>query len=193
MRIGYARVSTDEQNLALQVDALRQARCDEIYEDHGVSGTQIEREGLSGALAAIGAGDTLVVWKLDRLGRSLAFLIDLINDLGEKGTGFHSLQDGIDTTTSSGKLVFHILGALAEFERDLIRERTKAGMKAARARGKHIGRPHKLTAEQIAHAREVHNPHVAGRRLADLANIFQVSTRTLSRALRTGELSNGTS
>jgi DNA invertase Pin-like site-specific DNA recombinase len=132
MKIGYARVSTGEQDLYLQRDALEAAGCEGIYQDEGISGITIERDGLTQALGALGEGDVLVVWKLDRLGRSLGFLCDLVNHLGQQGAHFQSLTDGIDTTTSSGKLVFHIMGALAEFERDLIRERTRAGMKAAK-------------------------------------------------------------
>jgi DNA invertase Pin-like site-specific DNA recombinase len=132
MKIGYAKVSTDEQNLDLQIDALQSAGCEKIFMDQGISGITKERAGLSEALGAIGKDDILIVWKLDRLGRSLGFLCELVEWLKEQGAGFHSLTDGIDTTTTGGKLVFHIMGALAEFERDLIRERTKAGMKAAK-------------------------------------------------------------
>ena len=136
MKIGYARCSTDEQNLDLQIDALKAAGCEKIYTDEGISGTQERRTGLDECLESMRAGDTLTVWKLDRLGRSLSFLIEFLNSCHEKGFGFHSLTDGIDTATSGGKLVFHIMGALAEFERSLIVERTKAGLNAARpARG----------------------------------------------------------
>src|SRR5215210_753957 len=140
MLIGYARVSTNEQNLDLQRDALQKAGCEQIYDDH-VSGTKARRPGLEQALSHLRPGDTLVVWRLDRLGRSLRHLIDTVTDLQDKGVGFRSLTESIDTTTSSGKLVFHIFGALAEFERDLIRERTSAGLLAARARGRTGGRP----------------------------------------------------
>ena len=132
MKIGYARVSTQEQNLDLQTDALTAAGCEKLFTDEGVSGVIKARSGLDSAIEAVGEGDTLIVWKLDRLGRSLGFLIELIDKLGKKNAGFVALQDGIDTTTSGGKLVFHIMGALAEFERDLISERTTAGMAAAR-------------------------------------------------------------
>src|SRR5215210_9433347 len=130
MLIGYARVSTDEQNLDSQLDALKQANCEQIYTDR-VSGTKAERKGLTEALSHLRAGDTLVVWRLDRLGRSLRHLIDTITILGDRGVGFKSLQENIDTTTSGGKLVFHIFGSMAEFERDMIRERTQAGLQAA--------------------------------------------------------------
>lgn len=135
MLIGYARVSTDDQNLDLQRDALQQAGCEQIFTDT-VSGTKAERKGLTDALSHLRSGDTLVVWRLDRLGRSLRHLIDTVTALQERGIGFKSLQEAIDTTTSGGKLVFHIFGALAEFEREINRERTQAGLTAARARGK---------------------------------------------------------
>src|ERR671929_2209816 len=125
MLIGYARVSTLDQNLDLQIDALRSAGCEDIFTDH-ISGTKARRPGLEQALSHLRPGDTLVVWRLDRLGRSLRHLIDTVTDLQEKGIGFKSLTESIDTTTSGGKLVFHIFGALAEFEREIIRERTHA-------------------------------------------------------------------
>jgi DNA invertase Pin-like site-specific DNA recombinase len=148
MLIGYARVSTDDQNLDLQRDALEKAGCEQIFTDR-ISGTKDRRPGLEEALSHLRPGDTLVVWRLDRLGRSLRHLIDTVTDLQERGIGFKSLQESIDTTTSGGKLVFHIFGALAEFEREIIRERTNAGLQAARARGRNGGRPKKLTNKQI--------------------------------------------
>src|SRR5215216_5037575 len=148
MLIGYARVSTNEQNLDLQRDALQKAGCEQIYDDH-VSGTKARRPGLEQAFSHLRPGDTLVVWRLDRLGRSLRHLIDTVTDLQEKGIGFKSITESIDTTTSGGKLIFHIFGALAEFEREIIRERTKAGLTAARARGKTGGRPKALTDKQV--------------------------------------------
>lgn len=132
MKIGYARVSTDEQNLDLQRRAFEAADCEKIFEDYGVSGTAIERDRLTQALAAVGPSDMQVVWKLDRLGRSLAFLIDLTEKLAKDGAGFESLTDDTKTTTASGKLFFHIMRALAEFERSLISDRTKAGLQSAR-------------------------------------------------------------
>ena len=143
MKVGYARVSTHDQNLALQLDALKQASCEEIYQDQ-VSGAKAKRSGLQDALAYLRQGDTLVVWRLDRLGRSLKHLIEIVTMLDERGIGLQSLQESIDTTTSGGRLVFHIFGALAEFERNLIRERTQAGLHAARARGRKGGRPKAL-------------------------------------------------
>jgi DNA invertase Pin-like site-specific DNA recombinase len=182
MKIGYARVSTDEQNLALQLDALHAAGCEVIYQDVGISGATIERDGLTQAInATMGKGNILVVWKLDRLGRSLGFLCDLVNHLGKQGGHFQSLTDGIDTTTSSGKLVFHIMGALAEFERDLIGERTKAGMKAAKKRGKHIGRPKALSYDKIQHIMEL---IAHGKTQREVAQLFGVSANTVGRAIK---------
>lgn len=135
MNIGYARVSTLDQTLALQRDALAKAECNRVFTDT-MSGTSSERPGLAEALDYVRAGDVLVVWKLDRLGRSLKYLIETINQLNERGIGFRSLTEQIDTTTPGGKLIFHLFGSLAEFERDLIRERTQAGLAAARARGR---------------------------------------------------------
>src|SRR3954471_20100981 len=148
MLIGYARISTDDQNLDLQRDALKQAGCEQIYTDR-VSGTKDNRPGLSEALSHLRAGDTLVVWRLDRLGRSLRHLIDTVTGLQERGIGFKSLTESIDTTTSGGRLVFNIFGSLAEFEREIIKERTNAGLQAARSRGRNGGRPKKLTAKQV--------------------------------------------
>jgi DNA invertase Pin-like site-specific DNA recombinase len=140
MSIGYARVSTEEQTLALQLDALESAGCKRIFEDKA-SGSKQDRPGLTQALDQLREGDVLVVWRLDRLGRSLTQLISTVSGMNERGVGFRSLNEQIDTTTSSGKLVFHIFGALAEFERNLIRDRTHAGLAAARARGRFGGRP----------------------------------------------------
>src|ERR687883_586052 len=147
MLIGYARVSTDEQNLDLQLSALKTAGCEQIYTDK-VSGTKAVRPGLENTFSHLRSGDTLVVWRLDRLGRSLRHLIDTVTTLQDKGIGFKSLTESIDTTTSGGKLVFHIFGALAEFEREIIRERTQAGLQAARARGRNGGRAKKITKKQ---------------------------------------------
>ncbi len=140
MLVGYARVSTTDQNLNLQQDALQVAGCERVLTDT-VSGARVERPGLAAALGECRPGDILVVWKLDRLGRSLPHLVDTVHDLRTRGVGFKSLQEQIDTTTSSGKLIFHLFASLAEFERDLIRERTSAGLTAARARGRKGGRP----------------------------------------------------
>jgi DNA invertase Pin-like site-specific DNA recombinase len=152
MLIGYARISTLDQTLALQQDALTAAGCEHIYTDT-VSGSVTTRPGLTQALSHLRAGDTLVVWRLDRLGRSLSHLIETVRELHGQGIGFRSLQEQIDTTTSGGKLVFHVFGALAEFERDLIRERTYAGLAAARRRGRLLGRPKALTSRKIEQLR----------------------------------------
>ena len=149
MKIGYARISTNEQNLSLQMDALEKADCGKIFHDQ-ISGAKTQRPGLDEALAYLREGDVLVVWRLDRLGRSLKHLIELVNVLEERGIGFQSLQESIDTTTSGGRLIFHIFGALAEFERGLIQERTYAGLAAARARGRTGGRPKALDAKKTA-------------------------------------------
>ena len=140
MLIGYARVSTDDQNLDLQHDALRLAGCEKIYEDR-ISGAKAARPGLAMALEVARDGDVLTVWRLDRLGRSLHDLILLGRKLDERGIGLMSVQEKIDTSSSGGRLVFHMFGALAEFERNLVRERTQAGLNAARARGRKGGRP----------------------------------------------------
>lgn len=148
MKIGYARVSTLEQNKDLQLDALKEAGCKKIFSDKA-SGAKADRPGLVDALKFARPGDSIVVWRLDRLGRSLKHLIEVVEDLEEKGIGFISLQEGFDTTTSGGKLIFQIFGALAEFEKNIIRERTKAGLEAARARGKKGGRKEKLKKDQV--------------------------------------------
>ncbi len=140
MLVGYARVSTDDQTLALQEDALKNVGCERMFTDTA-SGARADRPGLAEAPDFARKGETVVVWRLDRLGRSLRHLIDAIANLEKRGIGFKSLQESIDTTTSGGKLVFHIFGSIAEFERDLIRERTQAGLAAARARGRKGGHP----------------------------------------------------
>ena len=140
MKIGYARVSTDDQNLDLQRDALKKAGCERIYEEKE-SGGKADRPELLRLMEALRPGDTIAVWRLDRLGRSIKNLIETVEKIEAAGAGFQSLTESIDTTTSGGKLIFHIFAALAEFERNLIRERTQAGLKAARARGRNGGRP----------------------------------------------------
>lgn len=186
MLIGYARVSTDEQNLSLQLDALRLAGCEKVYCDEGISGAATERRELNNALRALAADDVLVVWKLDRLGRSLAHLIQVITLLEAQDIGFRSLSEAIDTTTASGRLLFHIMGAIAEFERSLISERTKAGMAAARTRGQHLGRERKITDEEAEWARRT---VVLGRMTPpEVARMLRVSLPTLYRALQRLEL-----
>ena len=180
MKVGYARVSTDEQTTALQRDALRAAGCERIFEDRGVSGAVTNRPQLDRCFAALGAGDVLVVWKLDRLGRSLSHLLELADQLRERGVGFQSLSEAIDTTTPQGTLVFHLLGALAQFERSLIAERTSAGRAAAMKRGVRFGRPARLTAQQLAHARKLIDE---GTPVPEVASLLGVSRATAYRAL----------
>jgi DNA invertase Pin-like site-specific DNA recombinase len=180
MLVGYARVSTQDQNLDLQKDALTKDGCQEIFTDVA-SGAQAERDGLAQAIRFLRKGDSLVVWKLDRLGRSLKNLIENVNALQERGVGFRSLRENIDTTTSGGKLIFHVFGALAEFERDLTRERTQAGLAAARMRGRHGGRPKALDEKRLALAvslyKDRHNsPH-------DICAALHISKATLYRHL----------
>lgn len=179
MKIGYARVSTTDQNTDLQREALKRAGCEQIFEDQ-VSGAVKKRPGLEKALSLIGAGDVLVVWRLDRLGRSLPHLIEVIGALGERGAGFRSLTESIDTTTAGGRLVFHMMGALAEFERSLIQERTKAGLDAARSRGVKGGRPKVLTKAQVSHARKLID---AGESPTAVAKSLGVGRSTLYREL----------
>ena len=175
-RIGYARVSTDDQNLDLQRDALTRSGCITIYEEtaSGKSATRIE---LTHCRKALRSGDTLVVWRLDRLGRSLSDLVKIIGDLEREGITFESLSEKIDTGSASGKLQFHVFAALAEFERNLIRERTLAGLTAARARGRVGGRPAKLNAKQIREIKTLlTDPAV---KVTDIAERYGVSRTTL--------------
>lgn len=179
MKIGYVRVSDDDQTEDLQTDALRDIGCDIIYGDHGVSGTITERKGLTELLTSLNRGDTLVVWKLDRLGRSTIHLLQLLDDLRQRGIDFIAITQGIDTTTAVGRMLYGQLAVFAEFEREQISERTKAGMEAARRRGKHIGRPRKLNKEQIALAKKLlrtkkYTPQI-------LAEKLSVSSTTLLR------------
>ena len=183
--MGYARISTADQDLALQRDALAAAGCERIFTDT-ITGTSIDRPGLTKALAALSPGDTLIVWKLDRLGRSLSHLVTLIAELGERGVSFRSLSDPIDTTSASGRLVMHMMGALAEFERSLIVERTQAGLQAAKRRGVKLGRPAKLTAAQVAHAKAL---LAAGENGRSVARSFGVARSTLYAALNVADSS----
>ena len=182
MLIGYARVSTTDQTLALQKDALQKASCERIFTDTA-SGALSERKGLEEALSHLRTGDTLVVWKLDRLGRSLKDLIARMTELQNRQIGFKSLTEQIDTTTSGGKLIFHIFGALAEFERDIIKERTQAGLAAARARGKRGGRPPALSPERIRFARRLYADK--NNSVTEICKLLKISRHTLRRYVKT--------
>ncbi|MGI4861087.1 MAG: recombinase family protein [Janthinobacterium lividum] len=175
-RIGYARVSTDDQHLELQRDALLQAGCSVIYEE-AISGKSAVRPEIEQCRKALRAGDTLVVWRLDRLGRSLPDLVQIIAELEQRGIGFESLKEKIETSSAAGKLVFHVFAALAEFERGLIRERTQAGLAAARARGRAGGRKPKLDEQQIREIKALlRDP---GIQVADVARRYGVSRTTI--------------
>ncbi len=176
MLIGYVRVSTAEQNADLQINELNKAECEKIFQDK-VSGAKTERPGIQDAFDFLREGDCLVVWRLDRLGRSLIHLIETINQLEERGIGFRSLQEAIDTTTSGGRLVFHIFGALAEFERNLIRERTIAGLEAARARGRVGGRPRALDEKKTELAYQLYDEKKYA--VKEICQILGISKPTL--------------
>lgn len=178
--IGYARVSTFDQDASLQHDALKTAGCWKTFTDKA-SGALDARPRLERALEQLHPGDTLVVWRLDRLGRSLKHLMSIVNELAEQGIGFKSLTESIDTTTSGGKLVFHIFGALAEFERELIKERTKAGLTAARARGRLGGRPRALSQEQAGLARWLYDEQELT--VQQIADQLRVARSTIYRYL----------
>src|SRR5512147_868303 len=182
MFIGYARISTADQTLNLQKDALQQAGCARIFTDTA-SGAKQERVGLDEALSYVRKGDTLVVWRLDRLGRSLSHLIETIAGLENRRIGFKSLTESIDTTTSGGKIIFHIFGALAEFERDSIRERTQAGLTAARARGRKGGRPKALTPKKAQQALTLYNERNST--IDDICNTLNISRATFYRYIKT--------
>lgn len=186
MLVGYARVSTADQKPELQLDALKAAGCERIFVEKA-SGAVRERPELKAALDYVRAGDAIVVWKLDRLARSMKQLIETVEDLDARGIGFRSLTEAIDTTTAGGKLVFHIFGALAEFERSIIRERTRAGLEAAAARGRKGGRPRKLSADDVKAAKALlADPDIT---VEDIARRLGVSPATLYRhlpAARTG-------
>ncbi len=185
MLVGYARISTQEQTLALQQDALEKLGCERIFTDTA-SGAQIERPGLVEAMHYVRTGDTLVVWRLDRLGRSLKHLIETIGALQERGIGFRSIQENIDTTTSGGKLIFHVFGALAEFERDLIRERTQAGLAAARARGRNGGRPRSAALNDDKKVAMAQSLYTDKRNSIDqICKLLHISRSTLYRHIKT--------
>ncbi|AVX04266.1 Transposon DNA-invertase [Maritalea myrionectae] len=180
MLLGYARVSTGEQNVDLQIAALRKCGCDRIFLDEGISGKEISRPSLNQMLSVLRRDDKIIVWRLDRLSRSLSDLLGLIKELEALGAGFQSLTEQIDTSTPSGTLMFHMLGALAEFERALISERTKAGMRVAHLRGKTLGRPSSLSSAQIALAQQLTNE---GQPMHKIARQFGVSRSTIYRSI----------
>jgi DNA invertase Pin-like site-specific DNA recombinase len=183
MKIGYARVSTHEQNLDLQLDALQKSGCERIYQDKA-SGSLTSRPELDKLKEALREGDILIVWRLDRLGRSLKDLIAWISELEEKKITFQSLQESMDTGTAGGKLIFHLFGALAEFERNLIRERTKAGLEAARARGRLGGRPQKLKKDKKALAVKLY--HEKELPIMKICEMLEISKPTLYKYVREG-------
>lgn len=184
MKIGYARVSTPDQKLDLQINALKAAGCARIFEDHGISGSDRDRPALSEALNSLQAEDQLVVWKLDRLGRSLSHLIEILEGLSDRGVHFESLTERVDTKSVYGEFTFHMIGALAQMERRLISERTKEGMDAARRKGKRLGRPYALSDEQITEARR--RIEIEGQPISRVAGQFSVSHKTLVAAIGRG-------
>jgi DNA invertase Pin-like site-specific DNA recombinase len=181
MKIGYIRVSKQEQNEALQRDALKEAGCEKYFSDK-MTGSTWQRNGLEELLAFMRSGDTVIVWKLDRLGRSLKDLIETLNLLNNRGINFISLTESIDTTTPGGKLIFHLMGALAEFERDLIRERTNAGLAAARARGRVGGRPRRASDGKVALARHLYQD--PGYSVAEICSMLGISRSTFFRYVK---------
>lgn len=186
--IGYARVSTSDQDTAMQIDALKRAGCEKLFEDKA-SGVKTDRPGLTDAITYARDGDTLTVWKLDRLGRSMKHLIEIVTELEAKGVGFRSITENIDTTTPGGRLVFHIFGALSQFERDLIRERTRAGLQAAEDRGRYGGRQAVITPEKLAKARQ----HLAaGLNVREAAARVKISKTTLYAALKAEKVLDST-
>ena len=183
VHIGYARVSTEDQDTRLQLDALTDAGCERIYQEV-VSGSNRERPQLAKCLDALRHGDTLTVWRLDRLGRSLKDLVGMVSDLEARGVAFSSLNEAIDTGSAGGKLIFHVFAALAEFERSLIRERTRAGLAAARARGRKGGRPRKMSPDQVRKAKAMLlDPYMTK---GEVARRFKVTRMTLNKALASG-------
>lgn len=182
-RIGYARVSTEDQHLDLQLDALREAECDIVFTDQGISGAARKRPGFDEALAALQDGDIFIIWKMDRAFRSLRHALDVLEALERRNIEFCALTERIDTTTPMGKCMYQIRNAFAELERNLISERTRAGMEAAKRRGVKLGRPKKLSDRKIAWTRCAldKNPSLT---LAALAKRMKISVRTLSRALQ---------
>lgn len=179
--IGYARVSTAEQKLQLQLDALAAAGCDKVYQDIA-QGKRTDRAQLAAALSDLKSGDTLIVWKLDRLGRSVPHLVSLVNELAGRDVQFKSLTDAIDTSSTSGRFFFHVMASLAQMERELIAERTRAGLAAAKARGQRLGRPESMTSQKLSAAKALIDAetHSAG----SAATVIGVSRSTLFRHLK---------
>lgn len=184
-RIGYARVSTEDQNIQMQIDALNEAGCIKIFNEVA-SGVKSERAGLKAALAYLRPGDVFVVWKIDRLGRSIQHLIEIMNELENRDITFCSLQEGMDTSSIGGKLIFHVFSALSDFERNLIRERTETGLRSAKARGRIGGRPKKLDEKQIAIARSLMaDPNNT---VADVCKALKIGKSTLYRYLNSDKV-----
>jgi DNA invertase Pin-like site-specific DNA recombinase len=183
MLIGYARVSTRKQNLELQLDALQKAGCQLIYQEQA-SGAKADREELDKMLGQLRKGDTVVVWKIDRIGRSLRHLVSLIDQFQQLGVGFRSLSDSIDTTTAQGRLVFNIFASLAEFERELISERTNAGLDNARRKGKRLGRPAGLSQERLRKASAARDLHHKGYSKAEIARMLDIGLNSVYRYLK---------
>ncbi|ATQ60817.1 recombinase family protein [Staphylococcus aureus] len=181
MKIGYARVSTGLQNLNLQEDRLNQYGCEKIFSDH-ISGSRSKRPGLDKAIEFARSGDTIVVWRLDRLGRNMEDLITLVNELNNRGVSFHSLEENItmDKSSSTGQLLFHLFAAFAEFERNLILERSSAGRMAARARGRYGGRPEKLNKQDLTLLKTLYDN---GTPIKTIADQWKVSRTTIYRYL----------
>lgn len=183
MKVGYARVSTDKQVTDLQIDALNKAGCESVYRDEGVSGSKTTRPGLESCLASLKAGDCLVVYKLDRLGRSLEHVMSLLKEFEARGVDFKSLSEGFDTSTPAGKLLFHVIGALAQFERELIRERVIAGLDSAKAKGVRLGRRHTIKADVVTEAVRLHNSGVSFGEIARQLGVSRASAHRIVRGV----------
>lgn len=188
MLVGYARVSTFDQSLDLQLSALNDVGCEKLYQDH-ISGTKTNRPGLNMALEVLRKNDTLVVWKLDRLGRTVKWLIDLVNQLHQKEIHFKSITDNVDTSSASGRFFFHVMASLAQMERELIAERTKAGLAAAKAQGRIGGRKRKMTQSKIESAKKLLASGVPPK---DVAQDLGVSIPTLYRWIPASQLESVT-
>ena len=180
MKYGYARVSTEDQDPAMQIAALKKAGCDKIFKDEGISGSATKRPAFERLLRQLRAGDTVTIWKLDRMGRNLRDLVNIMHGFGQGSIQFRSLTEEINTKTLGGTLLFHFIGAVAQYEHGLIRERTRTGIRAAKARGVRFGRKPKLSKQQVAHAIKLID---AGDRATDIADSFNVSRATLYREI----------